>query len=133
MSSRCDVYLPRNNCNRAFSAGTGSVPLVSMNGEMDVFRPDSIWEYGKLVKGISTLTQVIVDQATQSDGRVVDRARAWCSSLGMAYFRFSPQLSENICMDERSDKKLVNMLWETKAYMHSKSEELDELVRLLGR
>ncbi|KAL0271268.1 UNVERIFIED_CONTAM: hypothetical protein PYX00_008411 [Menopon gallinae] len=114
------------------SVGTGSVPLVSLNGEMDVFRPDHFWEYGKLMKGISTLTLVIVDQATQSDGRVVDRARAWCSSLGISYFRFSPQLSENISMDERADKKLVNMLWETKAYMHSKSSEVDELVRLLA-
>lgn len=30
---------------------------------------------------------LLVDQATAADGRVVDRARAWCSMIGVPYYR----------------------------------------------
>lgn len=117
------------------SLGTGVIPVTQLFQEVDVFIPDSlwtgIWDAKRLVTGISTLGQVLVDQATQADGRVIDRARSWCSMLGIPYFRFSPQLSEDVVMDEKSDEKLTNMLWETKAYMHSKRQEVIELAKIL--
>lgn len=64
---------------------------------------------------------------------MVARARAWCSSLGIPYFRFSPQLSEEVAMDEKSDEKLCNMLWETKAYMYENMSLMRELADLLNR
>lgn len=63
----------------------------------------------------------------------MDRARAWCSMIGVPYFRFSPQMSEDINMDEKSDEKLCKMLWETKAYMHSNLTTILELADLLNR
>lgn len=74
---------------------------------------------------------MLVDQATASDGRVVDRARAWCSMIGVPYFRFNPQLSEDIAMDEKSDAKLINMMWEVKAYMHANRNKVIEMINLL--
>lgn len=53
--------------------------------------------------------------------------------IGVPYFRFSPQMSEDISMDEKSDEKLCKMLWETKAYMHSNLPSIRELADLLGR
>nr|XP_023018736.1 85/88 kDa calcium-independent phospholipase A2 isoform X2 [Leptinotarsa decemlineata] len=114
------------------SLGTGLIPVTQIK-EIDVFRPESIWDSAKLVIGISFLGTLLVDQATSSDGRVVDRARAWCSSIGVPYFRFCPQLSEDITMDEKSDEKLVGMLWETKAYMHEKVNDVRELAAILNR
>lgn len=38
-----------------------------------------------------------------TDGRVVDRARAWCSMIGVPYFRFNPQMSVDLPMDEKMD------------------------------
>ncbi|KAG5870723.1 hypothetical protein JTB14_017056 [Gonioctena quinquepunctata] len=114
------------------SLGTGLVPVTEIKG-IDVFRPESIWDSAKLVIGISSLGTLLVDQATSSDGRVVDRARAWCSSIGVPYFRFCPQLSEDIVMDEKADEKLVGMLWETKAYMHEHVNEVRELADILNR
>jgi hypothetical protein len=35
-------------------------------------------------------------------------------------------------MDEKSDEKLVNMLWETKAYMLSNEACVEKLARLLN-
>ncbi|XP_026463119.1 85/88 kDa calcium-independent phospholipase A2-like isoform X1 [Ctenocephalides felis] len=112
------------------SIGTGLVP-VSILKEIDLFRPESVWDTARLAIGISAIGNLLVDQATASDGRVVDRARAWCSMIGVPYFRFSPQLSEEVAMDEKNDEKLVNMLWEAKAYMHSNYNVLVEIADLL--
>ena len=40
-------------------------------------------------------------------------------------------MSENIAMDETSNMKLINMLWETQAYMHTRKQEFEELRILL--
>lgn len=85
----------------------------------------------RLIKGANALKTLLIDQATQSDGRVIDRARAWCHYINVPYFRFCPQMSEEINMDEKDDLKLVNMLWETKAYMIGHHEEVLKLVHLL--
>jgi hypothetical protein len=42
-------------------------------------------------------------QSQLADGRVVDRARAWCSMIGVPYFRFNPQMSVDVQMDEKMD------------------------------
>nr|CAI5840327.1 unnamed protein product [Callosobruchus analis] len=115
------------------SLGTGLGPVTAVVKEIDVFRPESLWDGAKLFAGISFLGNLLVDQATSSDGRVVDRARAWCSMIGVPYFRFCPQLSEDISMDEKSDEKLCNMLWETKVYMHANVNTMKELADILNR
>ncbi|CAH0547476.1 unnamed protein product [Brassicogethes aeneus] len=114
------------------SLGTGQIPTTIIK-EIDVFRPESIWDSAKLVIGISSLGNLIVDQATQSDGRVIDRARGWCSMIGVPYFRFSPLMSEEVAMDEKSDEKLCKMLWETKAYMRQNASLMRELADILHR
>lgn len=114
------------------SIGTGNIPVTELQ-DIDVGRPGSLWGATKLVTGVSNIITLIIDQATQSSGRVVDRARSWCSSLGVPFFRFSPLLSEDINMDERSDEKLVNMAWECQAYMHSQQRSVNELAEVLRR
>ncbi|KAH8257606.1 hypothetical protein KR038_011853 [Drosophila bunnanda] len=112
------------------SLGTGHIPVTELK-DIDVFRPESIWDTAKLAYGISTIGNLLVDQATCSDGRVVDRARAWCSTIGVPYYRFNPQLSEDIAMDEKNDQKLINMLWHTKAYMHANRNKIIEMINFL--
>ncbi|KAJ6642502.1 85/88 kDa calcium-independent phospholipase A2 [Pseudolycoriella hygida] len=112
------------------SLGTGMIPVTELK-EIDVFRPDSLFDAAKLAYGISAIGNLLVDQATASDGRVVDRARAWCSMIGVPYFRFNPQLSADIAMDEKNDLKLINMLWEAKAYMHANRSKVIEMINLL--
>ncbi|KAI4470260.1 calcium-independent phospholipase a2 [Holotrichia oblita] len=112
------------------SLGTGLIPVTQSN--VSRMLPDSIWEGAKLVFGFSALVSLLVDQATMSDGRVVDRARAWCSSIGIPYFRFNPQLSVDVGMDENGDEILCKMLWETKAYMFSNMASVKEVADLLN-
>lgn len=107
-----------------------SVLILRQVRDIDVFRPESVMEGLKLMRGFTALSILLVDQATQADGRVVERARAWCHSLDVPFFRFSPQMSEEIAMDEKDDQKLVNMLWETKAYMIQHHTDVLRLVSL---
>lgn len=70
-------------------------------------------------------------QATQCDGRVVERARAWCACAGVPYYRFSPRMSADVAMDERADDRLVAMLWEAHAYMRAHRDRLLEVAAIL--
>lgn len=89
------------------SLGTGLIPVTEQKG-YDVYKPESIIDAYRLVQGVSAIGKfnapyehlgrgskiifsfagnLLVDQATAADGRVVDRARAWCSMIGVPYFR----------------------------------------------
>lgn len=70
-------------------------------------------------------------QATQSEGRAVERAAAWCSTMSVPYFRFSPRISEDVALDCKDDLVLINMLWETQRYIHEHKERIAQLANLL--
>lgn len=112
------------------SLGTGLIPVTELK-DIDVYRPDSIWATARVAFSLQAVVNLIVDQATESNGRVVDRARAWCSMIKIPYYRFNPQMSVDVQMDEKDDQKLINMMWETKAYMHANRNKVIELINLL--
>ena len=74
---------------------------------------------------------LLVEQACASEGSVVDRARAWCSSLHAPFFRFNPELSEDCAIDEHDDAKLLKIMWEARSYMVNQSQNLSTLKDLL--
>lgn len=47
------------------------------------------------------------------------------------FCRLSPQLSQEVMLDEVSDAILVDMMWETQMYLYEKRESLQSLARLL--
>ena len=112
------------------SIGTGLIPVTPLT-EIDVFKPEGLWDAAKLAMGVSTLGHLLVDQATSSDGRVVDRARTWCSMIGVPYYRFSPQLTKEVTMDEKSDVILAEMIWTAKAFMHANRDQIKELAAVM--
>lgn len=76
------------------SLGTGSVPRTCNEDALGFLqRWGNISQLLSVTMGLSNVRAVgqiinmLVDQATQADGRVVDRARAWCSSVGVPFFR----------------------------------------------
>uniref|UniRef100_A0A0A9YX16 phospholipase A2 n=1 Tax=Lygus hesperus TaxID=30085 RepID=A0A0A9YX16_LYGHE len=113
------------------SIGTGSIPLTQTEC-MDLFWPSGLWDTAKLVSGVRSMQAVLVDQATLADGRLIDRTRAICSMLRIPYFRFSPTMTEEVLMDEKSDVKLVQLLWETKAAIFAQSDYVNKLATLLN-
>ncbi|XP_058805766.1 85/88 kDa calcium-independent phospholipase A2 isoform X2 [Phymastichus coffea] len=112
------------------SLGTGMIPMSPLQN-VDVYRPEGLFDTAKLAMGITTLVTLLVDQATLTDGRVVDRARTWCSMIGVPYYRFNPQLSAEIAMDEKSDAVLAEMIWTAKAFMHANRDQIKELAAVL--
>lgn len=61
----------------------------------------------------------------------MDRAAAWCASLGVRFFRLSPQLSLHIVVDTTTTTDLLQVLWETEAYLYRNRNRLEQLVRML--
>ncbi|XP_072240775.1 85/88 kDa calcium-independent phospholipase A2 isoform X2 [Leuresthes tenuis] len=114
------------------SLGTGKPPQEVVSS-VDVFRPSNPLELAKSFVGAKELGKMLVDCCTDSDGCAVDRARAWCEMIDTIYHRLSPQLSQEVMLDEVSDAVLVDMLWETQMYLYEKREILQSLAKLLLR
>ncbi|XP_040892764.1 85/88 kDa calcium-independent phospholipase A2 isoform X3 [Toxotes jaculatrix] len=112
------------------SLGTGKPPQVVVSS-VDVFRPSNPLELAKSFVGAKELGKMLVDCCTDSDGCAVDRARAWCEMTDTIYHRLSPQLSQEVMLDEVSDAVLVDMLWETQMYLYEKREILQSLANVL--
>jgi hypothetical protein len=53
------------------------------------------------------------------------------TQIGVPYFRFNPQMSVDLAMDEKMDAPLINMMWETKAYMYQNRNKVIEMVNML--
>uniref|UniRef100_A0A8C2Z705 phospholipase A2 n=1 Tax=Cyclopterus lumpus TaxID=8103 RepID=A0A8C2Z705_CYCLU len=112
------------------SLGTGKPPQVVVSS-VDVFRPSNPLELAKSFVGAKELGKMLVDCCTDSDGCAVDRAGAWCEMIDTVYHRLSPQLSQEVMLDEVSDAVLVDMLWETQMYLYEKRETLQSLATVL--
>jgi len=70
-------------------------------------------------------------QATVAEGRPVDRARAWCSMINVPFYRFSPQLCEDLPLDTTDDAILINMLWDTQCYIVANKHRIQQVAQLL--
>uniref|UniRef100_A0A183AIJ2 Aminotran_1_2 domain-containing protein n=1 Tax=Echinostoma caproni TaxID=27848 RepID=A0A183AIJ2_9TREM len=111
------------------SLGTGRMPVEPIE-TVDVFRPQSLMETFRSAMGFSSLGRILVQVATMSEGPVVDRASAWCASLGVPFFRFSPRLSLHIALDTVDTKELLQMVWETEAYIYSARDRIEQLASM---
>nr|CDS19602.1 calcium independent phospholipase A2 VIA [Echinococcus granulosus] len=109
------------------SLGTGRVPLREVQ-QLDVFRPQNMSEAYRVALGVTELSRMLVEMATMSEGRIVERSRAWCSSLGVPFFRFSPLLSGNVALDTKDTRTILQMLWETEAYLCNCRDRIFRLV-----
>uniref|UniRef100_A0A674ASC4 phospholipase A2 n=1 Tax=Salmo trutta TaxID=8032 RepID=A0A674ASC4_SALTR len=112
------------------SLGTGKPPQVVVNS-VDVFRPSNPLELAKSFVGAKELGKMLVDCCTDSDGCAVDRARSWCEMTDTVYHRLSPQLSQEVMLDEVSDAVLVDMLWETQMYLYEQRENVQLLAQCI--
>ncbi|XP_061191986.1 85/88 kDa calcium-independent phospholipase A2-like [Saccostrea echinata] len=113
------------------SLGTGQVPVRPID-TVDVYKPEGIFDVTKIAHGIQNLINVMVDKATIAEGRPVDRARAWCGTLGVPFYRFSPPITA-VEMDEHDNKKLTQLMWETQCYIVANQDRIKKLASFLRR
>jgi len=75
--------------------------------------------------------KLMLDSLVDADNRIVDRSRAWCGSMGVAYFRFSPHMAVDVELDEKDDKVLVDLMWTTMAYIHQRKDDVMAIKEIL--
>jgi len=57
----------------------------------------------------------------ESDGQPVADTRAFCQTNKISYYRLSPTLKELVELDEKNDKRLVEMIILTKEFLDKKT------------
>ncbi|XP_033123790.1 85/88 kDa calcium-independent phospholipase A2-like, partial [Anneissia japonica] len=125
--------LPTRSVGLVLSIGTGVVPRKAVKN-IDIMRPDSpldLINAAKTMMGAATLGQMFIELVTDSVNRAVDRPQAWCGSLQVPYFRFSPPISVDMPLDESRDVMLLKILWETECYIKQNEVKIKKMVTIL--
>ncbi|KRY76105.1 85/88 kDa calcium-independent phospholipase A2, partial [Trichinella pseudospiralis] len=97
-----------SNIGCFLSLGTGRTRTT------EAYAPDfkSSWSIFDKLFHFKEFVTMLYTQCCQTDGCVVDRCRAWCESLGAAYFRLTPEIND-LSLDETDDSRLIDACWET--------------------
>ncbi|CAI2357185.1 unnamed protein product [Caenorhabditis sp. 36 PRJEB53466] len=116
----------------AVSIGTGTKKKLMQNVEISM--PTSVWEVVKTATQFFHLKDVFIDQLTAADGVPVERARWMADAMGMAFFRFNPDLgnlSDTVAIDEKDDIKLLDAMLEVKHNAKLMHNEMHMLASIL--
>lgn len=133
-----DLREPPSRMELVVSLGTGRGRVVGRQSVIDfghvasgfstVFSPVELL---RSIRGARDLFKKLMQQSCHTDDHILDRAQAWCYSLGVPYFRINPPLATIFSIDDKRDEQLIFALWQTKLYMISMSDQLRELGDIL--
>ena len=124
---------PAESLGCVVSLGNGVSPTKPVEN-IDLFFSSylsAVVNLPQTLRSARSLAQLFTSQVTRSDGQEVLRARIWCKSLGIPYFRFSPPLVDDISLTETRLPVLIDLLYTTKKYIHENAAEIDQLSRIL--
>ncbi|CAI5453111.1 unnamed protein product [Caenorhabditis angaria] len=119
------------------SLGTGIFPLEKIDG-IDLSIPHMknplqlAKSFYKAIGNTKNMLNVLVKECTASNGQPVKYAREWCHAIKCPYFRFSPQLTQGIALDETDLGKIMHVMWETELYVAENRETLKNLAQFLS-
>ena len=118
------------------SIGTGVAPSAKVDN-VGILVPNlqnALKSIPKLVQtfsGLSNLLQLFIAQSTRSDGQEVSRARMWCKSLNVPYFRFSPDVEKLVDLAENDKVVLTDLMYQGALYNLGIAKEIDAVARYL--
>ena len=118
------------------SIGTGMSPPSKVE-DLKVFVPKlsnffrSLVELPESISALHSVINLALSQSTQSNGQEVQRARAWCDSMGVPYYRLSPQLEKAVDLSEEDKGELATLMYLAYLYALENITELDKVARLL--
>ncbi|XP_072168377.1 85/88 kDa calcium-independent phospholipase A2-like [Diadema setosum] len=113
------------------SLGTGWRP-PSPVGKLEIFYPTEPAHFFQNLQGGVKLLDLMIKQVCDSDLRAVDRARTWCYTIGVPFFRLSPQLSGHVALDEKDDTKLEQMMCDSMRYVTERADEIGALTNTIN-
>ena len=118
------------------SLGTGVMPRAD-NEDVGVFVPNLknvsqvLFRLRETLSAVTNMLHLFVSQATISDGQEVVRARAWCKTAGVPYYRLSVSMDKPIDLTEVDKAVLTDMLYRCTLYLYDNAEQVDAIARLL--
>ncbi|CCD63814.1 phospholipase A2 [Caenorhabditis elegans] len=98
----------RNVSKIMVSIGTGSMQKKIEN--VDLMKPTTMGGIVNTFNQILHLKDVFIEQLTAADGVTVERARWMAEAMGMAFFRFTPNLEFPVAIDEKDDSALLDAM-----------------------
>ena len=118
------------------SIGTGIAPSAKVDN-VGILVPNlqnAVKSIPKLIQtfsGLSHLLQLFIAQSTKCDGEEVERARVWCKSLDVPYFRFSAPVEKLVDLAENDKVVLTDLMYQGALYNLSIAKEIDAVARYL--
>ena len=118
------------------SIGTGIAPSANVDN-VGILVPNlqnllkSIPKLVQTFSGLSHLLQLFIAQSTRSDGQEVSRARMWCKSLDVPYFRLSAPVDKLVDLAENDKTVLTDLMYQGTLYNLGIAKEIDSIARYL--
>lgn len=119
------------------SIGTGVPPPPPKLEDVGIFVPNlknffkAIANLPDTFSAVVNFLHLLISQATVSNGQETVRARAWCKSLGIPYYRLSVPLGKVIDLTESDKKVLTDMMYQGNKYLLDNAKEIDTIARYL--
>ncbi|CAD6194291.1 unnamed protein product [Caenorhabditis auriculariae] len=85
-----------------------------------------------VVKSVMHFKDLFIEQLASANGPHVERSRTFASALGSLFLRFSLSMRQNVELDEKDDKILIDLMWETKVFMNNNLNDVNILLNYLA-
>ena len=118
------------------SIGTGVLPTSDVT-DLNIFVPNLTNVFKAIVNLPSTLSslgsilQLLISQATASQGQETTRAEAFCRNMGIAYYRLCAPLTKVVDLSESDKTVLTDMLYQGHLYLLRNVKQIDMIARYL--
>ena len=85
------------------------------------------------ISGAVNFVNMLLSESTVADGAEIAKAKAWCGSLGVPYFRLSPVLSKAYSLAENDHVQIIHLMFEGHCFLLKRdtAEMIDTIARYL--